>query len=118
MPLTDKEVAMAGRLQLFRKTLNIKQKKVADGSGSTQGHLSEMERGVKQIQARVIFYLSEKYRLNAHWLFTGEGNMTVSEDFATLKNEPETTDTKFLLAELESRVSRLEDLEKWKEGTE
>lgn len=77
MTLSDFEIEMAGRLSVFRKTLNIKQKEVAEGSESSQSHISAMEKGEKQIQPRVIFFLTEKYGLNVNWLYTGRGEMQI-----------------------------------------
>ncbi len=77
MPISDKEVAMAGRLKLFRETLNIKQKEICIESETSQGQLSEMESAKKQIQPRVVLYLAERYSLNVDWLYTGRGKMQV-----------------------------------------
>lgn len=75
MTLSDFEIEMAGRLLKFREELKIKQKEVAEGSGSSQSHISDMEKGKKQIQPRVIFYLVDKHLLNVNWLYTGRGEM-------------------------------------------
>jgi len=45
MPLSGQELEIAGRLKYFRETHEIKQKEVASGSKTSQGHLSEMEKG-------------------------------------------------------------------------
>lgn len=50
MTLSDFEIEMAGRLTLFREALKIKQKEVAEGSESSQSHISAMEKGKRQIQ--------------------------------------------------------------------
>lgn len=78
MPLSDAEIAIAGRLLFFRESNKIPQGDVARGSGSSQGHVSEMEKGLKTIRPRVIIFLAERYGLNVDWLFTGRGEMQIS----------------------------------------
>lgn len=113
MPLSDAELAIAGRLLFFRESLKISQKDVANGSKSSQGHISEMEKGLKSIQPRVILFLAERYGLNVDWLFTGRGEMQLGE----LVQEPAAIYRRRVESKLEARVAALEaELRRMKGG--
>ena len=116
MTLSDFEFEMAKRLIEFRESLKIKQKQVAIGSETAQSHLSDMEKGKKQIQPRVIFYLSETYGLNINWLYTGRGEM-FREDAAgmTMVAESQAKYKRDTLKKLEREVA---ELQKWKQKIE
>lgn len=118
MPLSGQEIEMAGRLKNFRETLNIKQKDIALGSKTSQGQLSEMESGIKQIQHRVILFLAERYGLNVDWLFTGRGAMQLVGEKTppSLVNEPgvkyEAGTLKKLARQIKELESRINEIEK------
>lgn len=107
MPISDKEVAMAGRLKLFREALNIKQKEICFESETSQGQLSEMESGKKQIQPRVVLYLAERYGLNVDWLYTGRGEMQIG-GVGVRENQPPYGSTEHRLRLLEEKVRDIE----------
>lgn len=104
MPLSTAEIEIANRLLFFRESLKIAQKDVAKGSKSSQGHISEMEKGLKSIQPRVILFLAERYGLNVDWLFTGRGEMQLGE----LVQEPAAVYRSRGESRLEARVAALE----------
>ncbi|MEO6102308.1 MAG: helix-turn-helix transcriptional regulator [Pseudoxanthomonas sp.] len=114
MPLSDGEIEMAGRLKYFRESLKIRQIIVAEGSETKQGQLSEMEQGKKQIQPRVIFFLAQRYYLNADWLYVGRGEMLVPnepEGVIELPAKYPRTSTALLekrIRDLEERLAKME----------
>lgn len=112
MTLSDFEIEMAGRLTLFREALKIKQKEVAEGSESSQSHISAMEKGKRQIQPRVIFFLTEKYGLNVNWLYTGNGPMQIEEKRSvSLVEEPP---MKYEANKLRKLEKQIEELQRWR----
>lgn len=127
MPISDIEQYIAGRLRNFRESLKIKQKEVADGSGSSQSHISAMEVGEKQIQPRVILFLAEKYHLNVDWLFTGAGEMLLNDrssktypdpSMKEVVNESEVVYKVGSEGIFENVLRRLEALEEWRKEVE
>lgn len=116
MPLSGQELEMAGRLKNFRETLNIKQKEIALGSKTSQGQLSEMEGGIKQIQHRVIFFLAERYGLNVDWLFTGRGEMRLNvPGVLQMVEEPR---AKYDAGQIKKLQRQIEELEAWRRQME
>jgi transcriptional regulator with XRE-family HTH domain len=49
------------------------QKEFARRIGVSQGHLSYMERGEKEIGAEILLRISRKFGKSIEWLLTGEG---------------------------------------------
>ena len=104
MAVDTEELHIAYRLKEFRISLKIKQKQIAEGSGTKQSHVSAMENGVKQVQPRVILYLAENYNLNVDWLFTGRGERQLIKGVA----EPSPPYRRISKPDLEARVEALE----------
>ncbi len=77
------------RLKLFRKTLNLSQKKLADLLQVEQALISMVENNKTEFAYWHIRKLKEQHNLNADWLETGVGEMftTVPEEIAV--REPE-----------------------------
>lgn len=72
------ENGSAERLKLLRKTLNLTQIEFAEIINSSNGHVSDMEKGRKNITDSTIDLLELKKNVNVDWLRTGEGEMFVS----------------------------------------
>ena len=53
---------------------HITQKEFAERIGVSQGHLSYMERGEKEIGAEILLKISQEFGKSIEWLLTGEGN--------------------------------------------
>jgi transcriptional regulator with XRE-family HTH domain len=51
---------------------HITQKEFAKRIGVSQGHLSYMERGEKEIGAEILLRISREFRKSIEWLLTGE----------------------------------------------
>lgn len=77
------------RLKQLRKVLNIKQGDFAEKISTTQGHISDIENGRKNLSDRTIKLIClEKWNgnsVNEEWLRTGTGEM-----FQPLPEEDET----------------------------
>ena len=73
---------MNGRLKQLRKALNLKQGDFAAALSISQGHLSDVENGRKEVSDRIISICSLKFNANEEWLKTGNGDMfnPMSED--------------------------------------
>lgn len=69
------------RLKLLRKALNIKQGNFAEKISTTQGHISDIENGRKNLSDRTIKLIClenwDGKNVNETWLRTGEGEMFV-----------------------------------------
>ena len=97
------------RIKTLRKTLNIKQGDFADKISTTQGHISDIENGRKNLSDRTIKLIClESWNgkmVNENWLRTGTGemfmNLSRDEEIASfigtiLKNEESTFKKKFI----------------------
>ena len=73
---------MNERLKQLRKALSMKQNDFAASLTISQGHLSDVENGRKEVSDRIINICSLKFNANEDWLRTGLGDMfnPMSED--------------------------------------
>ena len=73
---------MNERIKQLRKALNKKQGDFAAALAISQGHLSDVENGRKEVSDRIVSICSLKFNVNEDWLRTGSGDMfnPVSED--------------------------------------
>jgi len=53
--------------------LYMTQKELARRIGVSQGHLSYMERGEKEVGAEILLRISREFGKSLEWLLTGEG---------------------------------------------
>jgi len=53
--------------------LKIVQKEFAKRIGVSQGHLSYIERGEKEIGAEILLRISREFGKSIEWILTGEG---------------------------------------------
>ncbi|MCL2247614.1 MAG: helix-turn-helix domain-containing protein, partial [Lentimicrobiaceae bacterium] len=111
------------RLKTARISLGISQTEIANVLGIESSFLSNVERGAKKPPKNLIELFSSRYKINANWILTGEGDMAI-EDKPTkavpLIKEIEviihkTTSQKF--SEIEERLSALESIQKEKKPT-
>lgn len=61
------------RLKQLRHVLNIKQGEFAKRISTTQGHISDIENGRKDLSDRTIKLIGLEFNVNENWLRTGEG---------------------------------------------
>ena len=68
------------RLKVLRKTLSLKQGEFAQRIFTTQGHISDIENGRKELSDRTIKLICLEFDVNEEWLRTGEGDMFKEND--------------------------------------
>ena len=66
---------MKDRLKELRKTLNLKQREVAENLGVTVSVVGGWEAGVQAIPSTRIYQLCKEYNVRREWLETGVGEM-------------------------------------------
>lgn len=66
---------MNTRIALVRKNNKKSQQKFADAIGLTKNYVSLMETGARTPSDRTIADICREFRVNEHWLRTGEGEM-------------------------------------------
>jgi len=73
------------RLTELRKNLdNMKQGEFAKRISTTQGHVSDIENGRKDLSERTIKLICSEFNVNENWLRTGEGEMFIENDGSIL----------------------------------
>lgn len=63
------------RLKELRKALGIKQGDFAERISTTQGHISDIENGRKELSDRTIKLICLEFNINESWLRYGSGEM-------------------------------------------
>jgi len=85
------EVRRGKRLKEIRERLEIAQDDFADVLGISQGHLSQVENGKKNISYSIISSIAEKLPIvNINWLIIGSGKMFFQKLEKQYVSEPET----------------------------
>jgi len=105
------------RLKKARQSLGLSQIEIAEVLGFQSNFLSNIERGAKKPPKKLIELLSSRYKINANWLLTGEGDMVI-ENANTTKTTPIVKEMKNLIEEvtsqkfsdIESRLTKIENL--------
>jgi transcriptional regulator with XRE-family HTH domain len=98
------------RIKKIRHTLNKSQREFAKEVFVSNGYLSEIETGCKEVNNRLIHLIASAFSVNKHWLLTGEGCMFNStpeeklERMTSLFNElrPEFQD--FILKQIDELI--------------
>jgi len=62
------------RIKEIRRILNKSQRDFAKAIYVSNGYLSEIETGRKEVNERLIHLLSSTFHVNKQWLITGKGN--------------------------------------------
>jgi SOS-response transcriptional repressor LexA len=104
------------RIKKARLSLGLSQIEIANALGVQSNFLSNIERGAKTPPKKLIELLSSRYKINANWILTGEGDMAIDntspkavplvKEMENLINE--VTFPKF--SDIETRLSALESL--------
>jgi transcriptional regulator with XRE-family HTH domain len=63
------------RIKEVRCALNLSQRAFAKEVYVSNGYLSEIETGHKEVNNRLIHLIVSTFSVNKHWLITGEGSM-------------------------------------------
>ena len=68
-------MAVNERIKEIRHILNKSQREFAKMVYVSNGYLSEIETGRKEVNNRLVHLISNAFSVNKHWLLTGEGRM-------------------------------------------
>jgi len=63
------------RIKEIRLALNKSQREFAKSVYISNGYLSEIETGHKEVKDRLIHLITNAFSVNRHWLLSGEGRM-------------------------------------------
>jgi len=63
------------RIKEIRTILNKSQREFAKEVYVSNGYLSEIETGNKEVKDRLIHLISSAFSVNKHWLITGQGRI-------------------------------------------
>jgi transcriptional regulator with XRE-family HTH domain len=63
------------RIKEIRRQLNKSQREFAKAVYVSNGYLSGIESGQKEVNDRLIHLISDAFSVNKHWLTTGEGRI-------------------------------------------
>ncbi|EKQ46516.1 helix-turn-helix domain-containing protein [Leptospira interrogans] len=66
---------MGDRISLLIETLGISKKEFSSKVGISQGFLSQLISGQRTLSMETLSKISQLFRVNVHWLMTGEGEM-------------------------------------------
>ena len=72
------------RIKEVRMKLRLSQQELASELGISQGHLSEVERGIRKPGGEMLNALKHKFNVSLDWLFTGEGMMFSGPEVSTI----------------------------------
>ena len=66
---------MSNRIQALREALNLSQREFGERLGVSRDVISKMEYGRVQPKELLLRHICRMYKVNEHWLQTGEGEM-------------------------------------------
>ena len=82
---------MKDRLKELRKTLNLKQREVAEKLEVSTGQIGIWEAGTAELPRARIYQLCHEYNVRREWLETGEGEMFEEKGKVDLKDVDDKT---------------------------
>jgi len=74
------------RVRSIRKQLGLNQTEFAARIGMTQGYITSIERGTRDVNSRLVKLICETYSVSENWLVTGDGDMFQDNDHLLLAN--------------------------------
>ena len=74
------------RVRSIRKQLGLNQTEFAARIGMTQGYITSIERGTRDVNSRLVKLICETFSVSENWLFTGNGEMFQDNDHLLLAN--------------------------------
>lgn len=116
--MTDSQ-EQGGRLEKLIETLELTQLSMAEAIGISQGYVSQMVSGSRNISRTVLQSITKKFQnVNVRWLITGEGQMFLEKKLDVVE-EPSMPygpdckedlfgDLRALLEHYEKRIAGLE----------
>ena len=69
-----------------KSQLGLNQTEFAARIGMTQGYITSIERGTRDVNSRLVKLICETYSVSENWLFTGDGDMFQDNDHLLLAN--------------------------------
>ena len=81
---------IAERIKKVRKGLNLSQQEFAESLELSQGVISSIENGRRNVSRNVLESLGLKHRINATWVLTGEGEMFLPRQISAFKEAEQT----------------------------
>jgi transcriptional regulator with XRE-family HTH domain len=110
------------RLEMIIDALSETQTSVAQLLGISQGYVSQMVGGSRNISRRVLHFITKNYpSVNINWLLTGEGEMFLHRSDPPPVGVMEPVAVYERLGQsglLESLIRRVEELERWRKDVE
>lgn len=91
---------MIDRIREIREKIFKTQSNMADCLGLKAQNISDYERGKAFFRPATVSLLINKYNINSNWLFTGRGNMLLSDNDKVNNND--------IIQQLQDRVKELE----------
>lgn len=70
---------MKNRFKVIRETLGMSQREFGETLGVSRDVISNIEYGRVEPKDLIIQHVCEKYKVNEHWLRTGEGSPDIGE---------------------------------------
>jgi transcriptional regulator with XRE-family HTH domain len=98
------------RIKEIRQSLNKSQREFAKEVYVSNGYLSEIETGHKEVNNRLIHLIASAFSVNKRWLLTGEGRMFNStpeeklERMTNLFNELRPEFQEFVLKQIDELI--------------
>ena len=74
------------RVRSIRKQLGLNQTEFAARIGMTQGYITSIERGTRDVNSRLVKLICETFSVSENWLFAGDGDMFQDNDHLLLAN--------------------------------
>lgn len=99
---------MISRLNLLIKKLNLSQNKFSKQIGFTQGNLSRILSGQREINERTIQLICLKFNVNETWLRTGEGEIFNSQPDHLRRSDQEIAE-KYLIEKIQKLPTDLQE---------
>ena len=78
--MTNDELKICERFKQVREKTGLKQGEFAKKIKTTQGHVSDIENGRKNVSDRVMTIICLQFDINEEWFKTGEGQMKKQVD--------------------------------------
>lgn len=74
------------RVRAVRKQLGLSQTEFAARMGMTQGYVTNIERNIREVNARLAKLICDTYSVSETWLVNGEGDMFQDNEHLMLAN--------------------------------
>lgn len=100
------------RMKEARKALGLTQQEFGARLGVTDGAISLLEKGRRNLTEQIIFAMCREYEINIEWLKTGEGSMFVFADGTLLMQLSEKYNLDLLSQKFLETYLRLPDAHK------